>query len=1107
MNQNLNGVYTRKKKQKSKSDVQLKLANNLIDNDPAKAIEILDKLSSTETHNPLVWVLLGKASEKTGSFQSAYKNYDRALLEDPYYVEALYAKANLLFDEDKVDDAEVFLENSIGILKGKDTLRFELLLAAVYQKLKKYELSLGIYQALTKREPDNWLCWNNMGMIYQDLADYTNMELAYKKSCSISGTNMTPYFNYIVGSHYNPTKSAEEILEISKAWQEKFDIPVSDNYNNKAVHNKTLKIGMISDGFRAHPVGHMITLGLSHINNVHIQFYAYSTNFFEDHVTKRLKNIVSGWRVVASESDEKLASIIKNDGIDILFDLCGYNANSRMKLFMNRPAPIQIKWVGGLISSTGLKEMDYLLSDNYETPEGAEVLYTEKLIRLPGDYICYDPPPYLPSIKPSPLMKNGYVTFGCFNNAAKINDELLKIWACILNEVPNSRLYLKSFSFRSAVVRERVCNTLESNGVSRERILIEGDSKHKELLESYNRIDIALDPWPYSGGLTTCEAMVMGVPVITMPGPTFAGRHSASHLINAGMPEFVAENWMQYIKLAVELSNDINSLSVIRKHLRQNLLLSPVCDSKAFSYHFSNAMRAIWQRYCEGKGPEGLTINADGNPYFHDSNEIITLQHPLDTAKEVDEDFSFEILEKFLLVDYGARFAREGKIISLLSSNIIRAIIFDPLGIVHDGQLPVNREFTQYIPLHLLGDGDTAPIYMCLDESYSSDLKPVSSMSIDSTFDPKKIIAEINATNSRLDDVEGLESIDWLVLDNIFNLNDLFKYGRKSISACLVIDVRCSLNLTHVNQMAFDTLLSRMKDFGFDYYDAVNNKVISNSSKTCESPSAGGVDVMKMIFIPNRNRLLTMNTQIRERLAFILHSAYKLYEIAFNILSLTSTDRALKYANFVHDNFGIVIKDGNDIVVDVIPNLPHMSENEIRLFERIVGESGRYFEFGSGGSTKLVARHNLAVYGVESDLQWTKNLKKETGCLCKVEYVNIGPTKEWGYPIDNSSREKFPLYSESILNYEEAFDLILVDGRFRVACTLNAIKHTILRRGDLSKTIIFIHDFWNRPAYHLVLDFLDLFIREDSAGAFKIKSGIDMKYINKLLGEYKYIAD
>lgn len=443
--------------------------------------------------------------------------------------------------------------------------------------------------------------------------------------------NEDTYKNRIVTLHYHPRYSAEEILQECSRMQERFrpTEPVIRARAQDLSPGKKIRIGMFSEGFRAHPVGHMITLALAHVPRHEIEFFFYGTNARSDHITKRLKTICSTWREAQGLSEEALNHLIRADHIDILFDLSGYNAGSRMRTVMLEPAPIIIKWVGGLISNTGLDAVDYLLSDRVETPVDADRLYTEKLIRLPDDYICYEPPDYLPPIKELPAARRGYVTFGCFNNASKINEDLLEHWARILRTVKDSRLFLKSYGFSTGKLRSDIERFFAERGISAHRLTLEGPAPHRELLACYNDIDIALDPWPYSGGLCTCEALIMGVPVVTLPGPTFAGRHSATHLVNAGLPELVAQNWDHYHMLATGLANDLENLSVIRQNLRLTVLKSPLCDAERFGRSFSNAMRAVWQRHCAGKTPEALVLSDDQTPYFADESGPVELILPM----------------------------------------------------------------------------------------------------------------------------------------------------------------------------------------------------------------------------------------------------------------------------------------------------------------------------------------------------------------------------------------------------------------------------------------------------------------------------------------------
>ncbi|URG50365.1 FkbM family methyltransferase [Pectobacterium quasiaquaticum] len=890
-------VVNKKKNPNSDVNKKVKLAAEWLSTQPGNALQLVTELLRNDEKNPLLLVIAARARQKLGNFFEAEQLIDDVLKLYPSYLEAIYAKADLLYRRERLEEAEIYLSSIIKAVAKAESRPLRSLYATVLQKLKKYELAESIFKGLIQEDPANWMYWSNLGMIKQDLGYFDEMDAVYQKAEETTKSNPAPFFNRIVGSHYHPERTAEQILALCKAWQPKFKF---DKESSRAVAknrnpDKRLRIGMISDGFRSHPVGNMITIGLSHIPESEIEFYTYSTNHSEDHITQKIKEICTQWKVVADISNDSLAEIIREDKIDILFDLCGYNSNSRMLTLLQRPAPIQVKWVGGLISSTGLETMDYLLSDSIETPAGVDALYTEKLIRLPDDYICYDPPYYLPPVSELPVTSKGYITFGCFNNASKINDTLLAQWALILHSVPNSQLFLKSFNYSNQTLSERIYSALEKKGISRARVRIEGGAPHRELLASYNDVDIALDPWPYSGGLTTCEAMVMGVPVVTLPGPTFAGRHSASHLVNAGMPELVANDWEQYVNITVGIANDLDSLSVIRQHLRDILLASPVCDGKRFAKNFSDAMRAVWQRYCEGKAPEALTLSNDFLPYFHDDNQPVTLQHPVGdsvASAKLQDGFSFQLSGKIIVMDNGGSLATHKNFINLSATEAFHFVIMDMVGEVEERHLPLRKKGIQHIKLHGLGDGESVPVYMCLAPEYCSNLVPLSSKG------GSKVLAEVMAQTSKLDHIHGLNHLDWLILDNRYDIRKAIIHGKRILSDCLVVQVKITFSQTHQEQLQFSDVTSLLTQYGFSFHSLEDieyaKPIVIDEQKTL--PSSKMTSAVA-VYLPDNIRVHSLTTEQREKLAFILHTAYGIHDLSYYLLALDSLEWASTYIN------------------------------------------------------------------------------------------------------------------------------------------------------------------------------------------------------------------
>ncbi len=265
----------------------------------------------------------------------------------------------------------------------------------------------------------------------------------------------------------------------------------------------------------------------------------------------------------------------------------------------HRLAPVQVKWVGMQNHSSGLAEMDWFITDRWETPEGSEPLYSERLMRLRDGYVCYSPPPHAPDVGPLPALSNGFVTFGCFNNLAKITPTVITAWGRLLHRLPMARLVLKTHQFSEPETCNRVRQAFAAEGIAATRVQLRGASPHRAFLGEYNDIDIVLDPFPYSGGLTTCEALWMGVPTVTLPGTTFASRHTLSHMSNAGLHGWDAANVDGYIDLAVARASYLPALATLRAGLRARMKASPLVDAKRFGRSLGDGLRQAWRDACD----------------------------------------------------------------------------------------------------------------------------------------------------------------------------------------------------------------------------------------------------------------------------------------------------------------------------------------------------------------------------------------------------------------------------------------------------------------------------------------------------------------------------
>lgn len=373
---------------------------------------------------------------------------------------------------------------------------------------------------------------------------------------------------------------------------------------------RRLRVGLLSGSFRAHPVGWFTILGFEALDPAAFTRIALSARSAGDAIAQRFRAACIEWHDVERLRDPELAAEIRKLAIDIVIDLGGYGDAGRMPALAHRAAPVQVKWVGSQSHSTGMPEMDWFVTDRWETPVGYEQFYSERLLRLPDGYVCYSPPAYAPDVGPLPALSRGTFTFGCLNNLAKITPRVIATWSRILERTPGSRLVLKTHQFAEPGVREEIASAFAGHGVSADRLMLKGASPHREFLDEYNAIDCQLDPFPYSGGLTTCEALWMGVPTLTMPGETFSSRHSLSHLSNVGLTDWIARDVIEYEEKAIAKAQNLAALAKLRAGLRSRVAASPLCDARRFGQGLGAALRFAWTEWCRGALPGAQRMTA-----------------------------------------------------------------------------------------------------------------------------------------------------------------------------------------------------------------------------------------------------------------------------------------------------------------------------------------------------------------------------------------------------------------------------------------------------------------------------------------------------------------
>jgi predicted O-linked N-acetylglucosamine transferase (SPINDLY family) len=424
--------------------------------------------------------------------------------------------------------------------------------------------------------------------------------------------NTLPYRDGITGA---------ELLAALRDCAERMPREELPPFANTPDPDRTLVIGLLSGTLKVHPVGWLTVAGLETLDPTAFAIVCLAQNGSHDWIAQRFRALAREWHDVDTLDDRALAMHARALGIDILIDLGGYGDAARMPACAYRLAPVQVKWVGMQSHSSGLAEMDWIIADRWEIPPGLEHVYSERPLRLPDGYVCYTAPYYAPDVAPLPALANGHVTFGCFNNLAKVTPRVIATWCAILHRVPDARLVLKTHQFADAPTAERVRAAFATHGIPPSRLDLRGPSRHRAFIGEYNDIDIVLDPFPYSGGLTTCEALWMGVPTVTLPSEIFASRHSMSHLSNAGLPDWVASDMSAYVELAVAKASDIAALAALRAGLRARVKASPLCDAPRFGRGLGAALRHTWREWCAGADQRQAVELSGGTAEFPRASE------------------------------------------------------------------------------------------------------------------------------------------------------------------------------------------------------------------------------------------------------------------------------------------------------------------------------------------------------------------------------------------------------------------------------------------------------------------------------------------------------
>lgn len=478
-------------------------------------------------------------------------------------------------------------------------------MANAFQKMGRLDLAMtGLTHAI-KLKPDYAGAYLTLGTVYQNQGLMTDASNCYQRALSLKPDYANAHSNLLMCLGYTMIDSDSLFAEY-KRWEQVHARACYDQikpFANDRSPDRTLKIGIISADLKMHPIAYNMEGLFACHDREQIELHCYAEVAYPDAFTEKLRGYAKSWTTIVGRKDENVAEAIRADGIDILVSLAGHTAENRPRICAFKPAPVQVSYAD--LSTTGLRTVDYWLTDPVIHPEGhVTERFTETLVRIPN-LIIHDPPDDAPDVSPLPCAAVGHVTFGSFNNPAKVTPDVVKLWARVMHAVPNSRLLLKFFAILgNGSLQLRLWKQFEEVGIDRDRVEFLGENLgRRQHLDLLSRVDIALDPFPFNGCTTSFEALWMGVPVITLAGSRFLGRMGASFLTQIGLPELIAETQDDYVSIVAALAADRPRLQSLRTSLRQRVAASPLCDPTAYARSIEAAFRDMWRKWCADATP------------------------------------------------------------------------------------------------------------------------------------------------------------------------------------------------------------------------------------------------------------------------------------------------------------------------------------------------------------------------------------------------------------------------------------------------------------------------------------------------------------------------
>jgi predicted O-linked N-acetylglucosamine transferase (SPINDLY family) len=571
------------------------------------------------------WMNLGVARHRAKRYPEAIEAYQQALTIRPEHAEGWLSLGRAVnSDEGRFHDAIEPLKRAVALLNGSDDrppASIELRLSALRDLVSALALDnrwievIEFQRMVVELDPEYADAWRHLGLAQSMSGMMEEGVKTLAHAIDLNPTNANYLEKLIFSLDMIPSTTLEHAYRVRRQFNERHALPLtvqSRPHTNVPDPTRRLRVGYVSADFRQHSATTTFVAILEHHDPALVEVACYSNSRVNDPMTERIKAAASLWRQVDKLSDEELAEQIRADEIDVLVDLSGYSGGNRILTIARKPAPVQVTaW--GYATSTGLDAVDAFFADPVVVPPEAEPLYAEKIVHLPN-VVCYTQPPVHPPIPPLPALSQGFITFGSYNRSSKITPAVLETWARVLHAVPGSRLLLKPSMEDTPTTRARLLDPLAYHGIDLSRVDILGMHPLLEHIAAFGRTDLQLDPFPHTGGVTTLDGLLMGVPVVTLVGERVPERLSASFLTALGLEDLIAHSIDEYVEIAVRLANDLDRLVYERATLRERLLTSPIGDAVRYTQAVEAAYRDLWTRWCDGQATSGAPLGATRTP-------------------------------------------------------------------------------------------------------------------------------------------------------------------------------------------------------------------------------------------------------------------------------------------------------------------------------------------------------------------------------------------------------------------------------------------------------------------------------------------------------------